>query len=104
LRAARQAPSQRPARGHDHVDIRIIFLGDVRELDSVHAAGKCDVGHQQDEAAAIMLQHQFSGFRAFALDHVVIALFQQHADHLALHRVILDDQGCGSKRLRLSHE
>jgi len=45
-------------------------------------------------ARVTVLQHQFGGLRAFALNDVDIAFLQQQADHFPLHRVVLDDQ-CG---------
>ena len=69
----------------------------MRELDPVHPPGQTDIGDHQHQRAREFVQHQFGGFGAFALDHVVIALLQQHANHFALHRVVLNDEsGCAN--------
>ncbi len=46
------------------------------------------------ESAPEFVEHELGRFRAFALDDPVIAFLQQHADHFALHRVVLHHQ-CG---------
>jgi hypothetical protein len=90
---------QRPARGDDHLHLGIVLSGDVRELDAVHVAGELHVGHHQNQAAGGALQHQLRGLRAFALDDIDLALLQQQADHVPLHRVVFNDEGSRAKWL-----
>ena len=68
--------------------------GDMRELDAVHVAGKLHVGHHQRQTVADALENQFGSLGAFAFDDVELALLQQQADHVPLHRVVFDNE-CG---------
>ena len=89
---------QRFARGDDHADFGIVLPGDVRKLDAVHIAGELHVGHHQNQAAAGALQDEFSRFGAFAFDDIDLALLQQQANHVPLHRVVFDNEGGRAKR------
>ena len=97
LDAIGQFLMQRFARGDDHPHLGIVLPGDVRELDAVHVAGELHVGHHQDQTAGGALQHQLRGLRAFAFDDIDLAFLQQQADHVALHRVVFDDEGGRAK-------
>ena len=62
-----------------------------------HVAGELHVGHHQNQAAAGALQDELSRFRAFAFDDIDLALLQQQANHIPLHRVVFDNEGRRTK-------
>src|SRR6185312_15130724 len=89
--------------GDDHAEPRIASAGDAGELDAVHRSSEADVGHQEHERGRKLVEHRLRGFRALALDHVVIAFLEQRADHLPLKRVVLHDERRGARGIRLAH-
>jgi hypothetical protein len=82
----------RIAGGHEHRHLGAPRVDDLRQLDAVHIPRKAYVREDHRNPVAEILHDGEGSFRAAALDHVHVRLFQQNRGQGPLIIVIFDDQ------------